>query len=119
MNITELESKSRDELTEIARESGISNAANLKKPELVYRLLQTQGDGKGDVAASGVLDVVEDGYGFLRQQRFLPGSSDVYVSQSQIRRFGLRTGDFVTGTFARRRTLKSTLACSVWSWSMT
>ena len=97
MNITELESKSRDELTEIARDAGISNAANLKKPELVYRLLQSQGDGKGDVAASGVLDVVEDGYGFLRQQRFLPGSSDVYVSQSQIRRFGLRTGDFVTG----------------------
>jgi transcription termination factor Rho len=97
VNITELESKSRDELTEIAREAGISNAANLKKPELVYRLLQSQGDGKGDVAASGVLDVVEDGYGFLRQQRFLPGSSDVYVSQSQIRRFGLRTGDFVTG----------------------
>jgi transcription termination factor Rho len=97
VNITELESKSRDELTEIARDAGISNAANLKKPELVYRLLQSQGDGKGDVAASGVLDVVEDGYGFLRQQRFLPGSSDVYVSQSQIRRFGLRTGDFVTG----------------------
>src|SRR6266508_2438897 len=81
----------------MALDIGIQGAAHLKKPELVYRLLQTQNDTQGNVLASGVLDVVEDGYGFLRQERFLPGPSDVYVSQSQIRRFGLRTGDHVTG----------------------
>ena len=119
MNITELESKSRDELTEIAREAGISNAANLKKPELVYRLLQSQGDGKGDVAASGVLDVVEDGYGFLRQQRFLRAR---LMCMSRSRRSVALDCERATSsqaTFARPRTRRSTSACYVWSWSMT
>ncbi len=72
-------------------------AGDVKTQELVFRILQIQAERQGNIFAGGVLDLVEDGYGFLRQERFLPGPSDIYVSQSQIRRFGLRTGDWLTG----------------------
>jgi transcription termination factor Rho len=97
LNLAELEGKSREELLDLARDLGIQNAANLKKHDLMLKVLQLSTDHRGEVFAGGVLDIVEDGYGFLRQERMLPGPSDVYVSQSQIRRFGLRTGDHVTG----------------------
>jgi transcription termination factor Rho len=63
----------------------------------VCRLLQNYSETTGNVFSAGVLEIVEDGFGFLRQERLLPGSDDIYVSQSQIRRFGLRTGDMVSG----------------------
>ncbi|MBI2954503.1 MAG: transcription termination factor Rho [Chloroflexi bacterium] len=97
MNIAELEMKTRDELQDIAKELGITGYSALKKQELVLRLLQAQTEQQGYLFGEGVLEIVEDGFGFLRKERFLPGPSDVYVSQSQIRRFGLRTGDMVTG----------------------
>ncbi len=97
MNIIELEKKNRDELIELAKEMGLSNYASLKKQELTMRLLQVNVEQQGYIYCSGILETMSDGYGFLRQNSLLPGSNDVYVSQSQIRRFGLRNGDMVAG----------------------
>ncbi len=97
MNIAELEAKTREDLLEIARGLGISGHTGLKKDDLVLRLLQAQSEQQGYLFTGGVLEIVDEGYGFLRQESLLPGPNDVYVSQSQIRRFGLRTGDMVTG----------------------
>jgi transcription termination factor Rho len=97
MNIGQLENKSRDELIELAKEMGISNYASLKKQDVIMRLLQAYAEQQGYAFCSGTLEIMADGYGFLRQNTFLPSSADVYVSQSQIRRFGLRTGDIVSG----------------------
>ncbi|MCL2679051.1 MAG: transcription termination factor Rho [Dehalococcoidia bacterium] len=92
-----LEEKSREELLELAREIELSGVTGLKKQDIVMRLLQASAKMQGNVFCSGVLDIMPDGYGFLRRETLLPSSSDIYVSQSQIRRFGLRTGDFVVG----------------------
>ena len=97
MNIVELEKKSRDELIELAKEKGVSSCTSLKKQELVMRLLQAYAEQQGYIFCGGILDIMSDGYGFLRQNTLLPSQDDVYVSQSQIRRFGLRTGDMVVG----------------------
>jgi transcription termination factor Rho len=97
MDINELENKSRSELVELAKEMNIGNFTNLKKQELIMRLLQTHAEQQGYIFCSGVLEIMGDGYGFLRQDTMLPSPNDVYVSQSQIRRFGLHTGDLVAG----------------------
>jgi transcription termination factor Rho len=97
MNIVELESKSLDELQEMAKDLEISGYTRLRKSDLIFRLLQAQSEQQGFIFGKGVLEITEDGIGFLRQERLLMGSDDIYVSQSQIRRFGLRTGDMVTG----------------------
>ena len=97
INIADLETKSREELVEIAKDIGIPGLTSLRKQELVFRLLQAQTDQQGNIFGGGILEIVDDGFGFLRQDSLLPGQSDVYVSQSQIRRFGLRTGDMVVG----------------------
>jgi len=97
MDISQLENKNRDELLELAKENGLTNYKNLKKQELIMRLLQVNAEQQGHIFCSGILDIMTDGYGFLRQDTLLPSSLDVYVSQSQIRRFGLRTGDMVVG----------------------
>jgi len=97
MNITELEKKSRNDLIEMAKEMGISSYASLKKQDLVMRLLRSYTEQQGNIFCSGILDIMSDGYGFLRQNTLLPSSTNIYVSQSQIRRFGLRNGDKVAG----------------------
>ncbi|MCJ7425633.1 MAG: transcription termination factor Rho [Dehalococcoidales bacterium] len=97
MNISELEGKNRDELLEMAKEMGVSSYTNLKKQDLVKRLLQANAEQQGYNFSGGILEIIGEGYGFLRQSSLLPSSGDVYVSQSQIRRFGLRTGDVVAG----------------------
>jgi transcription termination factor Rho len=97
VNIAELEAKTRDELQDIARELGVTGYSALKKQDLIFRILQAQTEQQGYLFGGGILEIVEDGYGFLRKDGFLPGAADVYVSQTQIRRFGLRTGDMVTG----------------------
>ena len=97
MNITELETKNKDELSELAKEMSIPGYANLKKQDIIMRLLQAYTEQQGYIFCGGILEIMNDGYGFLRQDTLLPSSADVYVSQSQIRRFGLRTGDMVTG----------------------
>ncbi|MCM8748360.1 transcription termination factor Rho [Thermomicrobiaceae bacterium CFH 74404] len=97
LTVSELETKSLEELQTIARDFGIQSATRLRKPELINRILQIQTEQQGGIFGQGVLEIVEEGYGFLRGERYLPGPNDVYVSQSQIRRFGLRTGDWVAG----------------------
>ena len=97
MEISQLENKNRDELVEIAKEMGISSYTSLKKQELVMRLVQAHAEQQGNTFCSGILEIMADGYGFLRQDTLLPSSTDIYVSQSQIRRFSLRTGDMVAG----------------------
>ena len=95
--IADLETKSREDLLELAKGVGIAGYSTMKKTDLVFRLLQVQTEQQGNILSGGVLDIVDDGYGFLRGESYLPSMNDVYVSQSQIRRFGLRTGDYVTG----------------------
>ncbi|MFH1638915.1 MAG: transcription termination factor Rho [Chloroflexota bacterium] len=97
MDINQLESMTRDELLDMARDLGVTNCSALKKKDCVMRLLQAQTEQQGNIFCSGILETMMDGYGFLRQESLLPSSGDVYISQSQIRRFGLRTGDMVTG----------------------
>ena len=97
MNITDLEGMTRDELIDIARQMGVSGFTGLKKQDLVMRILQSHTQKQGNIFCSGILEIMTDGYGFLRQSSLLPSLTDVYISQSQIRRFGLRTGDMVIG----------------------
>ncbi len=97
MNIAELEVKTKEELMDIAKELGITGYGIMKKQELVLRLLQAHTEQQGLIFTGGVLEIMDEGYGFLRQETLMPGPGDVYVSQSQIRRFNLRTGDMVTG----------------------
>ena len=97
MNITELEHKKKEDLVEIAREKGISDVDGLRKPDIIRRLLQAHTEQEGYVFCSGILEIMSDGYGFLRQETLLPSQTDVYISPSQIRRFVLRNGDLVAG----------------------
>jgi transcription termination factor Rho len=97
MNITELDNMTMHELQDLARDMAISGYSRLKKQELIFRLLEAQTEQAGQIFRAGVLEVVSEGFGFLRGPRLLPSSDDIYVSQSQIRRFGLRTGDLVSG----------------------
>src|SRR5579859_1178237 len=97
MNITELETKTLAELRDIARGWDLSGYSALKKHDLIFRLLQAETERQGNIFSAGILDIVEEGFGFLRHDRFLPSPNDIYVSQTQIRRFGLRTGDMVSG----------------------
>ena len=99
--LTELEDKTKEELIDLVQQMGLENGtpvASLPREELIKKLLQSHAEQKGMLLASGILEIMNDGYGFLRQNGMLkPAQKDVYVSQSQIRRFGLRTGDLVTG----------------------
>lgn len=97
LNIAELETKTLSELQEMAKEQEISGYSRLKKQDLILRLLRANAEQQGYIFGGGVLEIVSDGIGFLRSDHLLPGPEDVYVSQSQIRRFGLRTGDMVVG----------------------
>jgi transcription termination factor Rho len=92
-----LEHKTLEELREIARVKEISGYSRLKKDDLILRLLKAHAEEQGLIFGGGVLEIIQDGIGFLRSDHLLPGNDDVYVSQSQIRRFGLRTGDMVIG----------------------
>jgi transcription termination factor Rho len=97
LNVAELENKPIEELYELARTMDIQGHSRMKRPDLISKLLQVQTEQEGNIFGDGVLEIIEDGFGFLRGPRFLHGPDDIYVSQSQIRRFGLRTGDRVSG----------------------
>ena len=98
LNIAELETKTREGLIVIAEEMGVEGASTLRKPDLIFRLLQTQAEARGNVFSGGFLEISDDGnYGFLRGESMLPGPHDIYVSQSQLRKFALRAGDYITG----------------------
>jgi transcription termination factor Rho len=97
MNVAELETKTRDELIDMAKQQGIEGYSGLKKQDLIMRLVQARAEQQGYLFVSGILDIVGEGYGFLRQGSLLPGPDDIYISNSQIRRFSLRSGDTVSG----------------------
>ncbi len=99
LDISSLASKSASELTEMASNLGIDNFQSMRKPDLIFAILEAQAKENGLLFASGVLEVLPDGYGFLRSgnYNYLPGPDDIYISPAQIRLFGLRTGDTITG----------------------
>ena len=98
MNIQELKLKSSEQLITQAEELGIENASTLRKQEILFAILKKVAD-KEEITGAGVLQLLQDGFGFLRamESNYLPGPDDIYVSPSQIRKFGLRTGDTVEG----------------------
>jgi transcription termination factor Rho len=99
MNLVELKSKNIRELMTIAKALNIEGASAMRKQELIFSLLQAQAEMSGLIYGEGVLEILPDGFGFLRSQNYnyLPGPDDIYVSPSQIRRFSLRTGDSISG----------------------
>src|SRR5262245_37674256 len=105
LNLSDLKDLSNGKLTQIAKELAIPGASGLRKQELIFRILQAQTEQSGLLFAEGVLEVLEDGFGFLRapEYNYLPGPDDVYVSPSQIRKFDLRTGDTVSGQIRQPR----------------
>ena len=99
MNLQELKQKSPSELIVQAEKLGIENPSTLRKQEILFSILKKLADKKEQITGGGVLEVLQDGFGFLRaiESNYLPGPDDIYVSPSQIRKFGLRTGDSVEG----------------------
>ena len=97
MNIEELQGKPETELLTLAKEKGITKVENLGQQDLVLQILKSEVEQEGHVFCQGVLETMSDGYGFLRQDTMLPNQTDVYISPSQIRRFGLRNGDMIVG----------------------
>jgi len=99
MNIQELKKKSSEALIAQAEELGVENASTLRKQEILFAILKKLAEKGEEITGGGVLQLLQDGFGFLRamESNYLPGPDDIYVSPSQIRRFGLRTGDTVEG----------------------
>ncbi len=99
VSISELKEKTIDELSDVARHLRIEGASGMRKQELIYAILHAQAEKTGNLFAEGVLEILPDGFGFLRSPdySYLPSPDDIYVSPSQIRRFNLRTGDLVSG----------------------
>lgn len=97
VNISELQAKTNAELHQLAKEYQVVGYAKMRKRELIMALLKAEAEKEGLIFARGVLEILPDGYGFLRVNDYTPGPDDVYVSPSQIRRFSLRTGDLVFG----------------------
>jgi transcription termination factor Rho len=99
VNLQELKNKKISELNTIARDLNIEGASGLRKQDLIFAILNAQTEQNGSIYGEGVLETLQDGFGFLRapDYNYLPGPDDIYVSPSQIRRFNLRTGDTVSG----------------------
>ena len=91
ISISELKEKTIDELTDMAKELKVEGASGLRKQDLIFAILQAQAENSGNVFSAGVLEILPDGFGFLRSPdySYLPGPDDIYVSPSQIRRFSL------------------------------
>ena len=97
LELAQLEEKSVDDLHELAKELSVEDHEKLRKPDLVLRIMRAQAEQNGLIWTQGVLEILPEGYGFLRVRNFLPSQDDIYVSQSQVKRFGLKTGDTVVG----------------------
>ncbi|MFT6757715.1 MAG: transcription termination factor Rho, partial [Chitinophagales bacterium] len=99
MNLTELKAKPIPELMEIAKEKGLDNMGRSRKQDIIFSVLKRHAKSGEDIYGDGVLEILQDGFGFLRSadSSYLAGPDDIYVSPSQIRRFNLRTGDSISG----------------------
>ena len=99
MNLTDLKTKSTQELIDIAKEMGLENMARSRKQDIIFAILKRHAKSGEDIYGDGVLEILQDGFGFLRSadSSYLAGPDDIYVSPSQIRRFNLRTGDTISG----------------------
>ncbi|MFT4570982.1 MAG: transcription termination factor Rho [Hyphomicrobiaceae bacterium] len=99
LNLKSLKDKKARELAEVARDLGVEGVANMRKQDMIFKILEAQAEKTGNVYGEGVLEILPDGFGFLRapDANYLPGPDDIYISPSQVRRFGLRTGDCVSG----------------------
>jgi transcription termination factor Rho len=97
IEMADLEAKTLNELRDLAKEWEVSGYSRLKKEDLILRLLRAKAEREGLMFGGGVLEIIDENKGYLRCDHYKPGSDDVYVSQSQIRRFGLRTGDMIVG----------------------
>ena len=97
MNIGQLEGMTLTDLRNLSKEFDVSGASRMKKEDLILRIMQTDAERRGLELRGGVLEIMNEGMGFLRADHYLPGRNDIYVSQSQIRRFKLRTGDMIIG----------------------
>lgn len=100
MNILELKAKSPEDLLIIAKDLEIENAGNLRKQDLIFNILKKMIDKDENIVSAGTLEILQDGFGFLRaaDANYLPGPDDLYVSPSQIKKFSIRTGDYIEGT---------------------
>ncbi|GMA63571.1 hypothetical protein GCM10025859_40110 [Alicyclobacillus fastidiosus] len=114
LDIKELEEKKLTELYKYAKEYQIPYYGTMKKRELIFSILKAQAEKDGLIFAAGVLEIMQDGYGFLRPVGYLPSQEDIYVAASQIRRFDLRTGDFVSGKVRPLRKMNATLVYFTW-----
>jgi len=99
MNIEEIKRMPISELTELARDLNVPGASGFRRQELIFNILQAQAEKNEVISGSGVLEILPEGFGFLRavDYNYLPSPDDIYVSPSQIRRFNLRTGDTISG----------------------
>lgn len=99
INLNDLRNKKNSELIKIARDSGVEDTSRMSKQDLIFSILKAQSEKEGLIMAEGVLEILSEGYGFLRSPKYsyLPGPDDIYVSKSQIRSFNLKTGDTVEG----------------------
>ncbi|TFB08896.1 transcription termination factor Rho [Candidatus Atribacteria bacterium MT.SAG.1] len=97
MLLTELKEKKINDLCKIAKEYNIDNFSRTKKMDLIFKILQAETEKKGYIFSEGILEIMSDGFGFLRTGGYLPGENDIYISPSQIRRFNLSIGDLVSG----------------------
>ena len=106
MDIVEMKTKTISELHKAAKDLEIEGTGSLRKQELIFKILEAQTEKNGLIFAQGVLEILDDGYGFLRSSdySYLPGPDDIYVSPSQIKKFDLRTGDTVSGQVRPRGT---------------
>src|SRR3972149_2907334 len=99
MNIDEIKRQPISELTKLAKEREVAGASGMRRQDLIFAILQTQAEKNGVISGAGVLEILPDGFGFLRavDYNYLPSPDDIYISPSQIRRFSLRTGDTISG----------------------
>src|SRR4030065_33774 len=97
LELAQLEEKSVDDLHELAKELSVEDHEKLRKPDLVLRIMRAQAEQNGLIRTQGVLEILREASASLRVRNFLPSQDDIYVSQSQVKRFGLKTGDTVVG----------------------
>ena len=115
MKLQDLKSKTPTELLSFAEEVGVENASSMRKQEQMFAILKQLASQSTDIIGTGVVEVLQDGFGFLRSPdaNYLPGPDDIYISPSQIRRFSLRSGDTVEGQIRSARARASaTSPCS-------